>query len=70
MAKYGHFKNGTVTDNSSDGAGAIHSNDAADISNTSFTNVTLAGTSADDKFTGKSAIELEAKFDAGLGNTK
>ncbi|MBU1668240.1 right-handed parallel beta-helix repeat-containing protein [bacterium] len=66
----GHFKNGTVTDNANDGAGAIHSKSTADINNTSFTNVTLAGSSADDKFTGDSATELEAKFDAGTGNTK
>jgi len=66
----GHFKNGTVTDNSSEGAGAIHSKGIADVNNTSFTNVTLAGTSADNKFTGDSATELEAKFDAGSGNTK
>jgi hypothetical protein len=66
----GHFKNGTVTDNSSDGYGAIYSQDTADIANTSFENVTLAGSSADDRFTGDSTTELEAKFDAGSGNTK
>jgi hypothetical protein len=66
----GHFKNGTVTDNASDGAGAIHSQGIANIANTSFENVTLAGSSADDRFTGDSATELEAKFDAGSGNTK
>ena len=66
----GYFMNGTVTDNSAEGAGAIHSKGTADINNTSFTSVTLAGTSADNKFTGDSATELEAKFDAGTGNIK
>jgi len=66
----GHFKNGTVTDNSADGYGAIHSKGTATIDTVSFENVTLAGSSGDDKFTGDSASALEAKFDAGTGNTK
>jgi len=70
----GHFKNGTVTDNSTDGAGTIHSKGAATIANVSFENVTLNGTSTDAKFTndssGGSATELEAEFDAGTGNSK
>ncbi|MCH9740054.1 MAG: right-handed parallel beta-helix repeat-containing protein [Epsilonproteobacteria bacterium] len=71
----GHFKNGTVTDNSSEGAGAIHSRGAFDATNTSFTSVTLTGSSADDKFTndaenGGSATEIEAIFDADASNVK
>ena len=66
----GHFKNGTITDNSDDGAGAINSKGVADVANISFENVTLVGTSADDKITGDSASEIEAKFTAGSGNTK
>jgi len=67
----GHFMNGTVTDNNSVGeeAGAIHSQGVADIANTSFENVTLDGTSGEDRFTGDSATELEAEFNAGTGNT-
>ncbi|MBU1668239.1 hypothetical protein KKC13_07445 [bacterium] len=65
----GHFKNGTVTDNSIDSAGTIHSKGTADIANTSFENVVLAGSSTDTRFSGDSATELEAKFTAGTGNT-
>ena len=67
----GHFMNGTVTDNNDLGeeAGAIHSQDEADIDNTSFENVTLDGTSTEARFTGDSAAALEAKFNAGTGNT-
>ncbi|MCH9740053.1 MAG: right-handed parallel beta-helix repeat-containing protein [Epsilonproteobacteria bacterium] len=65
----GHFKNGTITDNSVEGAGAIHSKGAFDSDNTSFTNVTLAGSSSDEKFTGDSATDIKALFDAGEGNS-
>ena len=66
----GHFKNGTLIDNVSDGDGAIHSKDVADIDNTSFTNVTLSGSSSDPRFTGDSAEILEVTFDNGVGNQK
>ncbi|MEA3228802.1 MAG: hypothetical protein U9P38_07005 [Campylobacterota bacterium] len=71
----GHFKNGTVTYNESNGYGAIHSRGTYDADNTSFENVTLNGTNTADKFTddadnGGSATEIEAKFDGGAGNTK
>jgi len=66
----GHFKNATIIDNSADGAGAINSKGTADVANISFENVKLEGTSADAKFTGDSADAIEAKFDAGSGNTK
>ena len=71
----GHFLNGTVIDNISNGAGTIHSRGTADITNTSFTNVRLSGSSSDARFTndannGGSATELENKFDADTNNTK
>ncbi|CAA6815949.1 MAG: Unknown protein [uncultured Sulfurovum sp.] len=70
----GHFKNGTITDNSTDGAGTIHSQGTATVDNISFENVTLSGTSTDDRFTdhsdGGNSADIEAKFDAGTGNTK
>jgi len=66
----GHFKNATVTDNSADGAGAINSKGTVADATISFENVTLAGSSADNKFTGDSATAIEAKFDAGTGNSK
>lgn len=68
----GHFMNGTVTDNNSAGelAGTIHSQGVADTANISFTNVTLNGSSADPRFTGDSASEIETVFDAGSGNSK
>ena len=66
----GHFMNATIIDNSAEGYGAIHSVETADIANTSFTNVTLTGNGSDDYFTGDSAAELEAVFNAGTGNTK
>ena len=66
----GHFKNGKVIDNNSNGAGAIHSKGTAAVDTISFENVKLEGTSADNKFTGDSASAIEAKFDAGSGNTK
>ncbi len=70
----GHFKNATIIDNSSDGAGAIHSRGSAAVDTISFENVKLEGTSGDNKFTnddeGGSATAIEAKFDAGQGNTK
>jgi len=65
----GHFKNGMVIDNSVEGAGTIHSKGAADTANISFDNVTLEGSSSDDRFTGDSASEIEAEFNAGTGNT-
>ncbi|MBD3792858.1 MAG: hypothetical protein IE889_01690 [Campylobacterales bacterium] len=69
----GHFLNGTITDNSSDGAGTIHSLGTADIANTTFENITLGGTSSDAKFTndstGGSATELQGKFDKGTKNS-
>ena len=64
----GHFMNGTVVDNVTDGYGAIYSTETADTANTSFDNVTLKGSSTDPRFTGDSAVELEAVFDAGTGN--
>ncbi len=64
----GHFKNVTITDNSTDGAGTIHSVGTADINNVSFENVTLGGTSSDLRFTGDSAAALQAKFLNGAGN--
>jgi len=60
----GHFMNGTVTDNSDEGFGAIHSSETADIANTSFNNVLLTGSSSDDRFTGDSAAELQDLFDS------
>ena len=73
----GNFLNGTITDNSTETYGAIYSkssdgtsSDKVDITNTSFTNVTIGGTSTDARFTGTDAVALEAKFDAGTGNTK
>jgi len=65
----GHFMNGTMTDNVVDGNGAVHSQDEADIENTSFTGVTLAGTDTV-RFSGDSADALEGVFDADSSNTK
>ncbi|CAA6817661.1 MAG: Unknown protein [uncultured Sulfurovum sp.] len=65
----GHFSNGTITHNATNDDGAIHSAGAFVAENTSFTNVTLAGSSTN-KFTGDSAVGLEAKFTAGSGNSK
>jgi hypothetical protein len=66
----GHFKNGTVTYNvPANGYGAIHSANTFDAANTSFEGVTLTGSNPD-KFTGDSAAGIEAKFDAGSGNSK
>ncbi len=66
----GYFLNGTVTDNNMVGelAGAIHSQDIVDTVNMSFTNVTLNGSSTEDRFTGDSAVEIKAVFDAGVDN--
>ncbi|NOR54948.1 MAG: hypothetical protein GQ531_01950 [Sulfurovum sp.] len=67
----GHFKNGTIIDNSVEAAGTIHSVGLADIDNISFENVTLEGSSSDARFTGddaSSAIDIEAIFNAGTGN--
>jgi hypothetical protein len=68
----GHFLNGTVTDNNmvGDEAGTIYSQGVADTANISFTNITLNGTSTEPRFTGDSADEIEAVFDAGSGNSK
>jgi predicted HicB family RNase H-like nuclease len=63
----GHFSNGTIINNSTNDDGAIHSAGAFDADNTSFTNVTLSGSNTN-RFTGDSATELKAKFDAGTGN--
>ena len=69
----GHLMNGTVTYNTADnGYGAIHSKGVYDAANTSFTNVTLAGSNTS-KFTGDTSATisgLEDKFDAGSNNTK
>ncbi len=71
----GHFLNGTLTDNVTDTYGAIYSKsadgiaDTVDATNTSFTNVTINGTSTDARFTGTSATTLEGIFNAGSGNT-
>ena len=66
----GYFNGAVIRDYSADGYGAIYSTGSANIANTSFTDVTLLGNNSDDYFTGDSAAELEAKFDAGSGNTK
>jgi hypothetical protein len=78
----GHFKNGTLFDNTDNNFGIFNSSGLTDLNNTSFTNITLCGTSTDTKF---SAIEghysvsnfqttvdtdLETKFDMGNDNTK
>jgi len=66
----GFFSNGTINYNTPEnGYGAIHSAGTFDSANTSFTNVTLAGTNPD-KFTGDSAAGIENAFDNGAGNTK
>lgn len=66
----GIFKNGTINYNTPEnGYGAIHSKGTFDSANTSFTNVTLAGSNPD-KFTGASASGLETAFTAGSGNKK
>lgn len=66
----GHFKNATIIDNSPEGAGAIHSKGKAALATISFKNVTLEGTSGDDKFTGESAAAIEKIFDADSSNKK
>jgi len=66
----GTFKNGTINYNTPDnGYGAIHSKGTFDSANTSFTNVTLAGSNTT-KFTGDSASGIETAFDDGTGNIK
>jgi predicted HicB family RNase H-like nuclease len=65
----GYFSNGTITNNSTNDDGAIHSAGNFDAANTSFTNVKLLGSNTN-KFTGDSAIGLEEKFDLGVGNVK
>ena len=67
----GHFKNGSVIHNGGilKDHGAIHSKDVANISTVSFENVTLTSATGH-YFTGDLAVALEAKFDAGTGNTK
>lgn len=68
----GHFKNVTIVDNSTEGAGAIHSLGTADTNNISFENVALGGTSADSKFTddasGGSSATLKTLFAQGSRN--
>lgn len=72
----GHFNNVTITDNLDDGYGAIHSmsgdrtSDTVDINNTSFSHVTLDGTSTDERITGTSSATLTTKFDTGSGNIR
>lgn len=72
----GHFNNVTIIDNVDDDYGAIHSmssdhtTDTVDISNTSFSNVTLDGTSTGERITGTSAATLTAQFDTGSGNIR
>ncbi len=66
----GHIKNATITDNVNDAYGAIHSDKTPDATNASFTNVTLAGSDTDARFTGANIAAVEAKFNAGTGNTK
>jgi hypothetical protein len=59
----GHFLNGTVTDNTVDAFGAIHSNDAdVDTSKISFVNVVATGTDSDDRFTGPAGDAIEAVY--------
>ena len=66
----GTFINGTINYNTAEnGYGAIHSKGTFDSANTSFTNVTLAGSNPD-KFTGDSASGIESAFDSGTGNSK
>ena len=66
----GHFKNGTIIHNGGQitADGAIHSRGVADIANVSFENVAITSDAGLD-FTGDSAAELEAEFNAGTGNT-
>jgi hypothetical protein len=68
----GYFKNGSISDNSNaDSAGAIHSKGAANLANISFENVTVKGSdTVNPRFTGASAADIEALFDAGNNNTK
>jgi len=67
----GHFHNVTVVYNSAtaEGHGAIHSKGTFDAANASFTNVKLSGSNAT-RFSGPSAAAIEAKFNAGSGNSK
>ncbi len=71
----GHFIDGVIIDNVTDGFGAIYSksadgvSDTIDAANTSFTGVTLEGSSADPRFTGTSATTLESIFNSGTNNT-
>ncbi|HIP55303.1 MAG TPA: hypothetical protein EYH11_07510 [Sulfurimonas autotrophica] len=68
----GHFANGTVVynvDGTNNTFGAIHSKGDANEESVSFENVILTGSNTN-KFTGDSANDLEAKFDAGSGNRK
>ena len=69
----GHFKNVTIVDNSTEGAGAIHSLGIADTANISFENVALGGTSTDATFTndpnaGGSATAIQSVFNQGSRN--
>lgn len=67
----GTIKNATIIDNVSSTTqyGAIHSdNSGANTAGTTFTNVTIKGTSTDADFTGPVATALQAQFTAGTGN--
>lgn len=70
----GHFMNGTIADNVNDTYGAFYSksadgtSDTVDAANTSFTNVTIEGTSTGARFTGTSADRLTTIFTSGSGN--
>ncbi|OYZ47738.1 MAG: hypothetical protein B7Y13_09510 [Sulfurovum sp. 24-42-9] len=68
----GTFKNVTIIDNvtsATSPAGAIHSdNVGASAATTTFTNVTIKGTSTEADFTGPAAAALQAAFNAGTGN--
>ncbi|MFT5661380.1 MAG: hypothetical protein ACI9TV_002026, partial [Sulfurimonas sp.] len=58
----GHFNNALVNYNTTtNGYGAIHSKGAFDVTNTSFTGVTLTGSNTD-RFSGDSASGLESEF--------
>ena len=63
--------NGTIMDNYTDGYGAIYSRGANNVTGTVFTDVTIGGTSADVRFTGKegdnSIADLQTKIEAGSG---
>ena len=70
-ATFDGFSNGTVIDKSVDGFGAIHSVEEANLSITSFTDVTLVGNGVDAYFTGdsaSSAVDLQNLFESDASN--